>query len=104
MIESPVFSVVYTECVDAAFRSINTQLRRYVFSPEHSPGPDGGGLRTPPLASILPQLKSLAVRLLPDNADQIDMTEVKNISMGPLLDSFCMTIFDAEDSLTSPTR
>lgn len=130
VVESPIFSVVYFESVDATFRVVAENLRRFVFQSEHSPGPfvSGSvhnspaprsasatpqslsnastpfpassaqvGLKTPPLASILPQLKSLAAKLLPESAETVNIYDIRAISTGPLLESFCMTIFDAEE-------
>jgi hypothetical protein len=179
--DNPLFLVVYRESVDAAFRLVIDNLRRFVFlssdsfsanSPQSStkanvsnngshnvdfsPKRNGNGLsspsassgsnssnmssptansaaiarratqtvstpvssassntllrtpsmhssgmiivkKTPPLASILPQLKSLSGRLLPDTADAVNPYDLKSLTSGPLLESFCMTIFDAED-------
>jgi hypothetical protein len=58
--------------------------------------------RAPPLASILPQLKALAARFLPDNVDTPMTSEIRNLSYGPLLDSFCLSLFDAEENYHEP--
>jgi hypothetical protein len=55
--------------------------------------------KSPPLASILPQLKSLSARLLPETAEAVNPYDLKSLTSGPLLESFCMTIFDAEDMM-----
>lgn len=66
-----------------------------------TPSMSGSGMsivkKTPPLASILPQLKSLSGKLLPETADAVNPYDLKSLTSGPLLESFCMTIFDAED-------
>eukprot|EP00600_Ochromonadales_sp_CCMP1393_P001317 CAMPEP_0174992066 /NCGR_PEP_ID=MMETSP0004_2-20121128/22293_1 /TAXON_ID=420556 /ORGANISM="Ochromonas sp., Strain CCMP1393" /LENGTH=336 /DNA_ID=CAMNT_0016245989 /DNA_START=365 /DNA_END=1375 /DNA_ORIENTATION=+ len=72
--------------------------------------PSGSSLRTPPLASLLPQIKSIASNLLPSStspaasharghdaaaATAVVSAEVKEISSGPYLEAFCIAIFDA---------
>ena len=70
-----------------------------------------GMLRAPPLASLLPQIKSIATKLLPTAANGgssggdsfsdnyggsgVVSAEVKEISSGPYLEAFCIAIFDA---------
>jgi hypothetical protein len=90
--------LVYGESVDAIFRSISDQVRKAVFQPENNPGSHSNTLRTPPLASLLPQMKVISTRLLPEDLDD-DSIELKHIlSSGPLLDSFCLSLFDAEET------
>lgn len=97
ILETSTFEVVYTEALDYCFRISFDHLSRYVFNPEpHSPGHDMAS-RAPPLASLLPQLKSLASRLLPDSKETAITSDVKVVSSGPLLDSLCISIFDAEE-------
>jgi hypothetical protein len=53
--------------------------------------------RAPPLASLLPQLKMLSGRLLPDSANTPMSPEIKQVSSGALLDSLCISIFDSDE-------
>ncbi|KAJ1407749.1 Peroxin-3 [Ochromonadaceae sp. CCMP2298] len=89
LLESPAFSTVYTEAVDCTFKIVLDSLRP-AFASE-------GQARTPPLASLLPQIKAVAGKLLPTaSAGHGGVSaEVKEISQGPYLEAFCIAIFDA---------
>jgi hypothetical protein len=90
---------VYTEAVDTCFRQVLSDLHRTVFCAEgRSPGQPS--LRAPPLASLLPQIKSIATKLLPSAAAEgaaeagTISAEIREISSGPYLDAFCIAVFD----------
>lgn len=61
--------------------------------------------KTPPLASLLPQLKFIAQRLLPEEkkpATNLNNShsagwnqDIKHIASGPLMESFCIGLLDA---------
>ncbi len=92
-----MFVTVYSESVDACFRVIFEHLRRGAFmsdSPTTSSG-SGAAHKSLPLASLLPQIKAVAAKLLPSSMDSVVSAEVRDISSGPGLDSFCIAIFDA---------
>jgi hypothetical protein len=92
---------VYTEALDCAFRQIHGDLYRTIFCPE-SRSPGQHTLRAPPLASILPQVKSIATRLLPSgteagavgDAEENLSPEIREIASGQYLDAFCVAVFD----------
>ncbi len=95
-----MFQVVYLETVEACYRLCYDHLRKIIFQPEASPThmyDPSPTFRSPPLASILPQLKSIANRLLPDSPDTPLNSDLRNLSSGTLLDSLCISIFDAEE-------
>jgi hypothetical protein len=91
-----MFVAAYSEALDAAFRVVFESLRRNVFTSDNPASHDA--LRTLPLASLLPQIKAIAARLLPASLDTVVSPEVRDISSGPCLDSFCIAVFDAPDS------
>lgn len=100
MLESPAFGTVYGEGVDTCFQLVQDSLHKAVFAPPAPASP--GHLRAPPLASILPQVKAVATKLLPttltpslggDGAVALS-ADVKAISSGPYLEAFCIAIFD----------
>lgn len=98
--ESPMFAAALIEVVDACFRIVVEQLRVNVFSPD-SQGQEASWLpmKTPPLASLLPQLKAASFLLLPNSPKQSPMTidaNIRSIISGHVLDSLCMSVFDAE--------
>ena len=108
---------MYREAVDTCFRHVYDTLYKTIFAPHLvqsegvSPSPNGTrALRAPPLASLLPQIKAIASNLLPtvgavsgnggdmgvgkDDAFGLVSAEVKEISSGPYLESFCIAILD----------
>ena len=78
-----------------------------MFFPDTQPASPGQPvMRTPPLASLLPQIKSLAGKLLlagPEGGpaggtvgEPASLSEeIREISTGPYLDAFCLAVFDA---------
>lgn len=92
VVESPFFAASFTEGVDTCFRYHITTLRDEFFNRNSNVGDDEYSryaLSTPPLATLLPQLKSVASRMLP--ADQIG-EEVRRMLQGPTLDTFCVSL------------
>ena len=49
--------------------------------------------RTPPLASLLPQIKAVANRLLP--GEEVSLDVVRDLVSGPYLDTLCTAVFDS---------
>jgi len=109
LLESPAFSTVYREAVDTCFRHVFDTLYKTVFSPQGQTPTSAQALRAPPLASLLPQIKSIATNLLPtvgaaagvgidgnSEHDSFGMVSpvVKELSSGPYLESFCIAILD----------
>ena len=103
LLESPAFSTVYREAVDTCFRHVFDTLYKTVFSPQGQTPTSAHALRAPPLASLLPQIKSIATNLLPTvgaggegEKDSFGMVSavVKELSSGPYLESFCIAILD----------
>lgn len=105
---------MYTEALDCAFRHIHGDLYRTVFHPE-SRSPGQHSLRAPPLASILPQIKTIAMRMLPSGVGNGNSSgsssggalvsaavdegaalsaEIRDIASGQYLDAFCIAVFD----------
>lgn len=97
IVDSHVFQSIFNEAVSSAFKHVNQSLRDDVFSAE-SPVTGGGtqrytNYRTPPLASLLPQMKSIAARMLPDIHKELT-AEAKAIADGPILNALCEAILD----------
>ena len=94
---------MYREAADTTFRHVFDILYKTVYAPQgHTPS-SSATLRAPPLASLLPQVKAIASNLLPTvgavgegREDSFGMVsaEVKEISSGPYLESFCIAILD----------
>eukprot|EP00607_Mallomonas_marina_P004085 CAMPEP_0182440280 /NCGR_PEP_ID=MMETSP1167-20130531/86962_1 /TAXON_ID=2988 /ORGANISM="Mallomonas Sp, Strain CCMP3275" /LENGTH=256 /DNA_ID=CAMNT_0024634189 /DNA_START=692 /DNA_END=1462 /DNA_ORIENTATION=- len=147
LVESPIFTAALTEALDCCFERVFLEIRRAVYGSSthpHSntgaaPGGGGGGgeggtdtgtagwtsQRRPPLATLLPQLKSLSSRLLEDTGRPVapspsspspssaggtnGMGTVsvsasgqgtsrpvwKDICDGPLLEEMCVGVFDS---------
>jgi hypothetical protein len=114
--------VVYNEALDSSFRLCYDLLRKNLFqldnnnnnshqsnvsnSPmsnysnsDHQGEISSHKYRSLPLASLLPQLKMITNRFLPESVEAALTSEIKNISSGPLLDSLCLSIFDAEEEM-----
>lgn len=96
VIESHAFEVVFAEAMDQCYRITQDHLSRLYNTEPHSPGMDMSS-RSPPLASLLPQLKNLSSRLLPDSANTAMTPDIKQVSSGALLDSLCISIFDSDE-------
>ena len=111
VVDSPLFSNVCTEAVDTCFRHISLKLREKVFLPGESGGASTE-LRTPPIASLLPQIKAIAKEMLPappvpnngtvpakslngSSSSSLLTAEVRDIASGAALDSLCIALFDA---------
>ena len=122
VVDSPLFATVCTEAIDTCFRHISSQLRDKIFLPLDSQGMELTGSsqpRTPPIASLLPQLKSIAKEMLPGlptngssssggggsaqgpGSGALLTPEVRDIAAGAALDSLCVAIFDAPTSSSS---
>lgn len=98
VIDSPLFLVAFSEAIDTSFKHIFDCLQKHVFSPDSNSGSsEFYQERSPPLASLLPQLKAISARLLPADPDTISY-EVKDVSNGIALDNLCLAVFDAESS------
>lgn len=97
IVESPMFVTVFSEATDICFKRIFDNLKRNIFADTTDYTSSGTSLRSPPLASVLPQLKAICSRLLPDDTICPD---VKEIYSGPSLDALCISIFDAVDADT----
>ena len=122
VVDSPLFVTVCTEAIDTCFRHISGKLRDKIFLPHDAQGMEvsgGSQPRTPPIASLLPQLKAIAKEMLPGpggsggggNSSRRGSTrsvggggggggvlltpEVRDIASGAALDSLCVAIFDA---------
>jgi len=104
--ESPMFATSLIEVTDACFRIIFEQLRSNIFAPDHSTMKANqkawAPMRTPPLASILPHIKSIAAELLPTNSQQLTVN-IRDLVSGPILDSLCLSVFDATPA-PAPTK
>ena len=95
IIESPMFNVALKEAIDICFKRHMELLRQDVFSiiPGGSLTSKVGNFSSPPLASLLPQLKSLASSLLPLEGVGYEISE---IYAGPAIDSLCVSIMDSK--------
>lgn len=101
--ESPMFRVALAEALDVCFEAISADLRQSVFGSMNNGG--HVSLRAPPLASLLPQLKAVATRIIDVqessqgamvNGFQAEKVTIwREISEGATLDELCVHIFDS---------
>jgi hypothetical protein len=122
IVDSHVFQSIFNEAVNTVFRHVNQNLRDDVFSTNTSSSGSSGGssannastgsqqlhqqqqqqqqqhYRTPPLASLLPQMKSIAARMLPSVHDGLTV-EAREIAEGPILNALCEAVFDETCSM-----
>jgi hypothetical protein len=91
--ESPSFESALLEVSDICYGICYDQLRRNVYTFEHGAGAASARTNSPPLASLLPQIKAIASSLLPNDLRSVDIRE---ISSGPILEALCVSVFDAE--------
>lgn len=94
MVESAAYGVVLREALDASMHAVTLQLHQHVYHPPNSPPREGG--RSPPLASLLPQMKALVGDLLPEKT--AGSAHFKTLAAGPLLDSLCFAVLDAREN------
>ena len=66
-------------------------LQRQVFYPDNPMGVSEG--RTPPLASLLPQLKLIALRLVPREGSGVTSL-AKEFASGPALEGLCHSLLE----------
>jgi len=111
LVESPMFQGAFTESLNSCFKLIFVALRRNVFLPHRTiveeVDQQHQTMRTVALASLLPQVKAVALRLLPSspvfpssnssNAVHDLSQEVREVASGPLLDQFCLSIFSSHE-------
>lgn len=71
-------------------------LRRNVFSPENLSANSSQRRMSPPLASVLPQIKAIAEHMLPGKLDPMPQ-EAKDIIAGTALDTLCVQLFDSPE-------
>ena len=102
-----MFHAAVSESLNSSFKIISSQLRKNVFVPASNPT-SHATLRTLPLASLLPQVKAIAARLLPSQSPSSSSSaaaaaaasaalppELKEISSGPIIDGLCISIFNS---------
>lgn len=90
-----MFTSSFLEVNDSCFHLVMEMLRQNIFAPE-SQGVHGESawtqLRSPPLASLLPQIKATAAALVPSAQSSVS---VHDLVSGPILDSLCISVFDS---------
>lgn len=104
ILECEAFAIVYKEAVDSSMGFVQSYLLSHVFFPQlDAMQSDGEPGRTPPLASLLPQLKSAVNELLPDQGDERGgrALHFRTLGQSPLLESLCMAVLDAKASTDS---
>ena len=93
IVDSHVFQSIFSEAVNTSFKHVNLGLRQDTFGSESLAAGASGLYRTPPLASLLPQIKAIASRMLPSANE--DLTSlVKEVAAGPILNALCEAVFD----------
>ena len=91
-----MFTKVFQESVSTCFNIVFDDLKRNSFSDSIN---NNNSLRSPPLASLLPQIKSLSSKLLPSTIDTIITTEIKEIYSGTSLESLSFSIIHSLHNL-----
>lgn len=95
IVDSHVFQSIFNEAVSSAFKQVNQSMRDDFFTAD-SPVNGSQGYNSylkPPLASLLPFMKSVAARMLPDVHQKLT-PEAKAIADGPILNALCEAILD----------
>eukprot|EP00596_Hydrurales_sp_CCMP1899_P000930 CAMPEP_0119034826 /NCGR_PEP_ID=MMETSP1177-20130426/1830_1 /TAXON_ID=2985 /ORGANISM="Ochromonas sp, Strain CCMP1899" /LENGTH=313 /DNA_ID=CAMNT_0006992559 /DNA_START=361 /DNA_END=1302 /DNA_ORIENTATION=+ len=87
VIESPMFSSVFKDATNICLDSILRSMKCNVFCDEDN------NRRSPPLARLLPQLKGVAMTLLPSETTNVT-SEVREILSSPSLDTLCISLFN----------
>lgn len=101
VVESPMFRVALAEALDVCFEAVSMDLRQSVFGSTNNGG--NVSLRAPPLASLLPQLKAVATRIIDVSEPAGDLAAVlperntfwREIVEGATLEELCIHIFDS---------
>ena len=74
---------------------IHLMLQRQVFYPDSPMGVREG--KSPPLASLLPQLKLVALKLLPKEGSGITSL-AKEVASGPALEGLCQSLLERTET------
>jgi hypothetical protein len=104
-VTSPVFHAAFEETLQSAFDYVEELFRVQAFtsapspaSPSSlSPSSDSSVTKNLPLASLLPKVKSLTARLIPEELGRNPqcLIQIKKLSSGPQVSSLCSRIFIA---------
>jgi hypothetical protein len=86
-----MFTTLVCTSVNACFQKFNQQLQRQVFFPDNPMGLSEG--RAPPLASLLPQIKHIALAMMPKEGAVTQ--SAKEFASGPGIESFCLSISES---------
>lgn len=90
IIESPLFASALAESISHCY-ALGFEHLNNIFFPE---GPAGGAVATIPLASLLPQIKAVAGKLLPRDVDKAK-TVARKIISGSHVEELVLASFDA---------
>ena len=93
IVDSHVFQSIFSEAINTSFKHVNLDLRQDTFSADSPAAGGANQYRTPPLASLLPQIKAIASRMLP-GANEGLTSVVKEVAAGPILNALCEAVFD----------
>lgn len=108
VVELPLFRAALKEALDRCFENFFVEMRRSVFAPGNPTG--HAPLRKPPLASLLPPLKTISMRLLDCSKTATSATSSqssnpsersasfsvwKDVANGVLLEELCVGVFDS---------
>ncbi len=93
IVDSHVFQSIFSEAVNTSFKHVNRSLREDTFGADSPVAGAANLYRTPPLASLLPQVKAIASRMLP-SANEGLTSVVKEVSAGPILNALCEAVYD----------
>ena len=99
VIESPMFASVFSEAADTCLRGVINHLKVNVFTlsdseEEEEEEEEEKRFKSPPLASLLPQLKGAALRLLPTDPSAAISSDVREMLSSTSLDALCVSLFD----------
>lgn len=95
-----MFASVFSEAADTCLRSVICHLKANAFTvpdsedDEEELSLDRETYRSPPLASLLPQLKGAALKLLPSDPSAAISADVREMLSSPALDTLCVSLFD----------
>jgi hypothetical protein len=104
IIDSPMFAASVKEAVDNYFAIFFDQLKRSTFMKDPKSESPVKNLKKPPLAALLTRIQSTSTNMIPIDIggggataaqNQSNMLILKDIMSGPILDSLCISVFDA---------
>ena len=113
IVDSPIFAASVKEVADSYFHIFFDQLKRSTFIKDAKDGFNTtvniNNMKKPPLAALLTRIQSISTNMIPIeihsisssgggakmSQNQSNLLILRDIMSGPILDSLCISVFDA---------